>query len=93
MPMTEKADDFIREDDFAEPAFWSGGRVWVLGIFDRDYIPSGEVEGVGPQFLTDVASIDGVAQGDTLAISGTTYAVIEVQPDGTGFVTVRLRET
>ena len=37
---------------------------------------------------SDVPSIQ---QGDTLGISGTTYTVVEVMPDGEGMTDLRLR--
>ena len=47
------------------------------------------VESTAPRATCRDADIPGVSHGATLAVSGTTYYVVEVRPDGTG-VTVLL---
>jgi len=40
----------------------------------------------------DMAQAGGVAPGNTVAVAGKTFAVAGVEPDGTGFTTLVLRE-
>ena len=41
--------------------------------------------------LVRVASVPGVAKGQTLTIGGTSFTIIGDEPDGTGLVVLRLR--
>jgi hypothetical protein len=77
--------------DFGVVATWSGvGQ--VTGIFDAAYIdPLGQFEGSAPVFHAASADLEGIEQGDTLTVDDVVYTVVEVQPDGTGMVLVRLR--
>jgi len=77
--------------DFGVSATWSAGGS-VVGIFDAAYVdPLGLFEGSGPMFTAAVIDLDGIAQEQTFTIDGTVYTVVEVRPDGTGMVLVRLR--
>ena len=49
------------------------------------------VESSAPFALARTSDVPNIAQGDTPLISGTTYTVVEVQPDGEGMTDLRLR--
>ena len=71
-----------------------GSASTVNGIFNNVYfeIPGGEtsIEGKNATFNCRTSDISSVAHGDTLAVSGTTYTVRGIQPDGTGATTLVL---
>jgi hypothetical protein len=65
------------------------GSASVVGLFDKPYGEAfGMIGGNDPVFRC-MSSI-GMARGDTLAISGTTYTVTHIEPDGTGIDLCRL---
>lgn len=49
------------------------------------------VESSQPVALVRSTDVSGVVHSDTLAISGTTYTIVEVMPDNEGMTTLRLR--
>ena len=49
------------------------------------------VETSTPVAIVRTSDVPNVVQSDTLAISGTTYTIVEVQPDGEGMTNLRLR--
>lgn len=94
MAFVEHIAGFFSTSDFGVPATWTHGGTPVATtvIFDSSYFdPLGQFEGAQPMAWAPTADMATVAQGDTLAIGGTTYTVVEVQPDGTGVTAVRLR--
>jgi len=68
--------------------------VTINGIFGNIYfdISGGEttIEGKRATFNCMTSDVSAAAHGDTLAVSGTTYTVRGVQPDGTGSTTLIL---
>jgi hypothetical protein len=62
--------------------------VSINGIFGNIYfdISGGEtsIEGKNASFMCRTSDVSNAAHGDTLAVSGTTYKIRGVQPDGTG---------
>ncbi|MBA7559895.1 hypothetical protein ES708_01513 [subsurface metagenome] len=97
--LTDIDDVFLDEDDFAVSAVWTDAEeeeYTISGIFDapsQQVNPAtGLVETTAPQFETAVASVSGIARGDTLVIDGTTYYVLNHQPDGAGMTTIILSE-
>ena len=61
----------------------------VVGLFDKSYGEAfGLIAGNDPVFrcLTSV----GMARGDTLLIGSTSYTVVGIEPDGTGWDVCRL---
>ena len=83
-------------DEFGSAATYNGSTT-VNGIFENEYfeaLADGEVavEGTQPRFTCRTADVPSAAHGDTLLISGTTYNVVGVQPDGTGMSTLALEE-
>ena len=78
--ISETLTDFLPDFGIAATR---NGTTSVTGLFDKAYAEAfGMIAGNDPVFrcLTSV----GMARGDTLSISGTTYTVMEIQPDGTG---------
>lgn len=68
----------------------------ITVIFDRAHIEAmgGDISGTQPIALAvsaDVASL--ASNSSTLAISGTTYRVRDIQPDGTGLSVLVLEKT
>ena len=49
------------------------------------------VESNAPFAFVRTSDVPSIQQGDTLGISGTTYTVVEVMPDGEGMTDLRLR--
>jgi hypothetical protein len=49
------------------------------------------VETTTPIAIVRTSDVPNVVQSDTIAISGTTYTIVEVQPDGEGMTNLRLR--
>lgn len=71
-----------------------GTKTTLSGIFDNGYGSAfdGLVGAQQPTFLCAEAAVAGVAQDDSLVIVGVDYSVTNVEPDGTGMVTLRLRK-
>lgn len=88
MPFTEDLTAFFQPGDFATTVTWNGAT--VNGIFDAAYVEPLTSESIGPQLMCAQADVDGVAHGDTVLVDAVTYKVVNVQPDGTGVVTLRL---
>lgn len=86
----ESADDraiFLAVDDFGVAATIGGST--VNGIFDNEYIEVETGAGVGvslqqPRFTCRSADVLAVVEGTSATISGVSYTVRIVQPDGTG---------
>jgi hypothetical protein len=49
-----------------------------------------EVESTEPTLLARTADVSGLAHGDSLTISSTSYTVRGIQPDGTGMTQIML---
>lgn len=74
---------------FAVSATYNGSTT-VTGIFDNGYAEAGGVQGSNPTFTLKTSAIASPAHGDTLVISGTTYKIRGVEPDGTGVTVLQL---
>ena len=65
-----------------------------IGIFDNDFLAvdldESEVESTEPTLLARTADVSGLAHGDSLTISSTSYKVRGIQPDGTGMTQIML---
>ena len=74
--------------DFGVSATLNGAA--VTGLFDNGSARAfnGLVLGTNPTFT--LASSAGHARGQSLVISGVTYTVAAVEPDGTGMTTLQL---
>jgi len=96
MAFTEDLTGFFdTAQGFAVDATWNGVTP-VTVIFDQAYFSdtpgTAGIESSKPVALAIEAEMDGVAQGDTLAIGATTYTVAEVHPDGTGLIALVLEK-
>tara|TARA_Y100001938_G_scaffold117492_1_gene162088 strand:+ start:387 stop:689 length:303 start_codon:yes stop_codon:yes gene_type:complete len=67
----------------------------ITAMLKREYFEetAGEatVQSSQPVAVVRTTDVPNVAHGDTLAVSGTTYYVIEVSPDNEGLTQLRLR--
>lgn len=64
-------------------------------IFDAEYLAvlDGEVSSAGPAATIDATWLPvPPKRGDRLTIRGIDYDAVEAQPDGTGFIVIRLRK-
>ena len=74
----------------------AGTTATITALLRNEYLEV-EVEGeVGVESsahfaLARTSDVPNIAQGDTLLIGGTTYTVVEVQPDGEGITDLRQR--
>ena len=91
MPFTEDFTAFTSTDDFATSAVFSGNGATVNVIFDKDYLDPLNMESSGPQAAGAEADFPSVVHGQTLTINSIAYSIINVQPDGTGWVVLKLR--
>tara|TARA_Y100001951_G_C11212965_1_gene224051 strand:+ start:79 stop:384 length:306 start_codon:yes stop_codon:yes gene_type:complete len=73
----------------------AGSSSTITAMLKRDYFEevAGEstVESSAPVAIVRSADVTNVAHDDTLAISGTTYTVVEVMPDNEGMTQLRLK--
>jgi len=95
MAFTEDLDEFLSTSDFAVSALLNGVTT-VNVIFDKEYFEGGAgfagVQSNQPKALGKTSDFSSVVHGHTLVISGTTYNVVGVEPDGTGMTTLRLEK-
>ena len=91
MPFSEVFSDFTDSDDFGTAATYNGQTIY--GIFDQEYSEPGEVETSQPMFGCAASDVSGVSNSSQITINSVLYDVHNVQPDGTGWVTLYLHET
>lgn len=103
MPV-ESADDravFLNSDEFGDSATYTliaGGGATFTGIFDAPHIAIefGDVaiSDRRPTFLCRTSDVPSGAvggdAGDTLLVDGTTYRIIDLEPDGQGMTRIVL---
>lgn len=78
MPFTEDLQAFYALGEFGTSA--TDGALTILGIFMPNYVePFGMVEGSGPVFRCELATVAAVAQNDTFVINTVTYRVKKVK--------------
>lgn len=90
MPFAENRKVFLRSQDFAYDATYNAGTVPV--IFDRDFVDEGGFQGTGPMIFADEDDFAGAQQGENITIDSIVYTLEEFQPEGTGFIFIRLHE-
>lgn len=67
--------------------------VAVSGKFDRPFSQEfGYIEGNKPTFTCVAADVSTVVHGTALTVNSTEYAVVGVQPDGTGMTVLILEK-
>jgi hypothetical protein len=84
--------------DFGKPAVYTpaGGPARTIDVVfgDAFVVVDGPGEaGMGttsPQALCKASDVAGAARGDTVAVDGTAYSVVEPQPGGDGFTVLLL---
>lgn len=89
MPFSEDLSEFFATDFNGEDVTVTGIGT-VRGMFDAEFAASQEIEGGAPVFICREADVSSAEHGTTLVRSGTTYAVVGMQPDGTGLVALIL---
>ena len=62
-----------------------------IEYFEEEFGGEIRVETSAPFANVRTSDVLNIVQGDTIAISGTTYTVVEVMPDGEGMTDLRLR--
>ena len=102
MPVESAADlaSYFDLDEFAVPVTWqsASGSTQLPAIHDAEHlavtaIAEVAVAAAAPQIVCRAADMPADAeQGDMVTIEGTSYAVRDIRPDGTGVVTVMLEE-
>ena len=74
----------------------AGSSSTISALLRNEYsleVVGGEVgvQTTTPTAIVRTSDVPNVVQSDTLAISATTYTIVEVQPDGEGMSVLRLR--
>ena len=73
----------------------AGSSSTITALLSRAYFAENvgdqTLESSQPVALVRSSDVSGVVQGDTLAISGTTYTIVEVMPDNESMTKLRLR--
>jgi hypothetical protein len=90
MPFAEDLAPFFDTAGFATAVSIDGAS--VNAIFDNAYIEAGGLGVVGLQPILTCRSSDvaAVEVGDAVVVSITGYAVVRIEPDGTGITTLYL---
>ena len=97
----EDLSEFLDVDEFADSATISPRNLStpfnVVGIFDSRYIDAkiadGDLETGSPVFRCKSIDVAGKAiRGDSLAVKGKQFAILRVEPDGTGMTMLALTE-
>lgn len=97
MAFAENFAPYLDLDGFAVEAEWlsplTGEKKTVRVIFDNGYGEAfdGLAGSQQPTALCESEDVTGIAQDDTLTIADVEYTVTNVEPDGTGMTTLRLR--
>ena len=101
--MTIETDDmrlqFLKDFGVTDCTFTdtsAGTTAPITALLRKEYVEvevEGEVgvESNAPFTFVRTSDVPNIQQGDTLGISGTTYTVVEVMPDGEGMTDLRLR--
>ena len=63
----------------------------VVGVFERQYVEAGDLQGFYPTFFYKVADMV-IGVGYEITVSGQAYSVRYPQPDGTGMSLLVLRQ-
>jgi len=97
MAFSEDLTVFFNSDTpgYAQATFASLNGKTVDGLFDRPYGEAGGgfTAGYVPTFICSESDITGLEFNDDATINGIDYQVDNIEPDGTGIVTLMLRRT
>lgn len=95
----ETADDrLFMLSDFGVSALYTpvgGAQVSITVIFDNEYFPVDTTGNIvfsmqQPKVLARTADLTGVVEGGQMVISGKTYLIRVIMPDGTGMTELML---
>lgn len=97
MPFEEDLSLFLSSDEFGSVATATtrhGEVVQFQVIFDNGYAAQfgGLADATGPSALARSADVADLVQGSVVDIGAETWAVADMQPDGTGMTTLLLRK-
>ena len=90
-PFTEDFSEFTDTDELAHAATISGHGT-VNGILSREYVDDGQIAGNRPIFGCAESDVSGITRSTAVTVGGSNYTVIDIQPDGTGWVRLVLNE-
>jgi hypothetical protein len=83
---------FFQADEFAVTAQLDG--LEVVGIFDNAYDTTGigvaDIAGTNPLFTLPTSAVPARPVGKVLVVAGTSWRIVDHQPDGTGVSQLRL---
>lgn len=92
MPFTDDTSEFFAEADFAELVTIGGEP--VKAIFDNQYARVGVMLSTSdPALWCQTADVSTVTRGTVAIVRGVTYAVRDIQPDGTGITVLQLERS
>ncbi len=91
--------DFLTDFGVTDATFTdvsAGSSSTITALLQTDYLLEDtggevEVETATPIITARTSDLPSIKKGDTIVISGTTYTVVEVRPDGEGMTKVRAR--
>ncbi len=89
--MEDDLDGMLDLEVFAEQAT-VGGTV-ISAIFDAEYGEALWVSGTSPAIWCKSSDVDEVEVGDAVTVSGGSYAVAGIEPDGTGLTVLKLQRS
>ena len=74
----------------------TGSSSTITALLQTDYLMEDVGGEIGVETSTPIITarsvdVPNIVQGDTIAISGTTYTIVEVRPDGEGMTKMRAR--
>lgn len=89
--ITEDLDIFL--DDFGQEVVFNG-TLTVKAIFDNAFYNTQlgdiDISTTLPRLTCKSSDVETISSKNTVVVSGTTYKVIELQPDGTGMTIITL---
>ena len=91
MSFTENLADFIHSDTPGYVVATVGGSS-VGALFDNGFSSAFDIAGSGPRITLPTSSAPSAALGDAVTVSGVSYTVAGIEPDGTGLTVLRLQE-
>ena len=81
---------FVRHKFLKSASFEGGSTIKVN--FRTEYVEALDIAGMMPTATCLESDVPGVTQGDSLIVTGIPYRVKSVEPDGTGYVVLRLEK-
>ena len=83
---------FLNSNELGDVAIYNGNTINVLFLNEHEAVMlfGLEVESASPLIMARDSDISGIQHGSTIVVSGITYKVIDIQPDGTGLTTLIL---